>query len=133
MADLVYTEAAVAVVFPIKARIHTGIAAAAIEAGQVVYIDSSGDVDLADASAAGTATARGIALESAGAGQAIDFCERGWLFGFTLSQAYSAAIYLSDTAGDLADAVGTVTVLVGRVVAMTDKARTKVLAVNFPI
>ena len=75
----------------------------------------------------------GIALESAGAGQAVDFCEKGWLFGFTLSQAYSAAIYLSDTAGDLADAVGTVTVLCGRVVAMTDKARTKVLAVDFPI
>lgn len=133
MADLVSTEAAVAVIFPLKSIIHTGIAAVALTAGQAVYMDSSGDVDLADASAAGTATARGIVLESAGAGQAIDFCERGWLNGFTLSQAYDAAIYLSDTAGALADAAGTVSVLCGRVLAMTDKARTKVLAVDFPI
>lgn len=133
MADLVSTEAAVAVIFPIKARIHTGIAAVAITAGEAVFIDSSGDVDLADASVAGTATARGIALESAGAGQAVDFCERGWLYGFTLSQAYSAAIYLSNTAGAVGDVAGVVSVLCGRVVAMTDKDRTKVLAVDFPI
>lgn len=133
MADLAFTEAAVALVFPLKSIVHTGLAGAAITAGQVVYIDSSGDLQLADASAAGTATVRGVALESGGAGQAIDWCEEGWLFGFTLSQAYSAAIYLSDTAGDLADAAGTVSVLCGRVVAMSDKAQTKVLAVKFPI
>lgn len=127
MADLAYTEANVAVVFPLKAEIHTVILGAAVEAGQAVYLDSSGDGDLADASAAGTATLKGLALNSGGAGQAINILKRGHVFGFTLTQAYEAQIFLSDTAGDLADAAGTVSVPCGRVVSMTDKDRTKVL------
>ncbi len=127
MADLVSTEAAVAVIFPLKAEIHTAIAAVAITAGQVVYFDSGGDADLADGSAAGTATLKGIALNSAGAGQAFNILKRGHVAGYTLTQAFEAQIWLSDTAGALADATGTVGVPCGRVVPMTDKARTKVL------
>jgi hypothetical protein len=133
MADLDYTEAAVAVVFPLKAEIHTGIAGEALEAGQVVYIDTTaGTYKIADANAAGLQQARGICLTSAGAGQAINILKKGHVAGYTLtSQSYDDQIFLSDTAGDLADAAGTMTVPVGRVVAMTDKAATKMLFVEF--
>lgn len=131
MADLVVTEAAVAAIFPLKAEIHTMIAAEAITAGQVVFQDTAGKAQLADANAAGEQQARGIALTSGGAGQAINILKKGHVAGYTLSQAYDAQIFLSDTVGALADAAGTLSVPVGRVVAMTDKALTKVLFVEF--
>ncbi len=131
MADLVFVAGQVAVVFPLKAEIHTGIAGAAITAGQAVTIDANGDVILADASVAGTTVNPAIALETVGAAQAINILKRGQVAGFTLSQAYGAELFLSDTAGDLADAAGTVSIHAGRVAAMTDKDRTKVLYVDF--
>ncbi len=134
MADIVVAEAAVAVVFPLKAEIHTAILAAAVTAGEAVYVVvASADLDLADASAANQlAELRGIALESGGIGQAINILKRGHIAGFTIPQAHDAEVFLSDTAGALADAAGTVTVHAGRVIALTDKARTKVLFIDIP-
>jgi hypothetical protein len=134
MTDLAVVEAAVAVVFPLKAEIHTGILAAAVTAGQAVYVViASADYDLADAGVANQlAELRGIALESGGVGQAINILKRGHIAGFTLTQAHDDEIFLSDTAGALADAAGTVTVHAGRVIALTDKARTKVLFIDIP-
>jgi hypothetical protein len=130
MADLVVTEAKVGVLFPLKAEIHTMIAAVAITAGQAVYQDSAGKADLADASAAGTAGMRGIALQSAGIGQPINVLKRGHVEGFTIAQAYDAPLYLSDTAGAIADAAGTVSYLVGIVVGLTDKDITKAVFID---
>lgn len=50
------------------------------------------------------------------AGFPVTGIRRGVMDGFTFSQSYGAAIYLSDTDGRLADAAGTVSVKVGRVV-----------------
>lgn len=130
MADIVSTEAAVAVVFPLKAEIHTCLAGAAITAGELVYLDSNGVAQLADGSAAGTAYPYGLALQSAGIGQAFNVLKRGHVAGFTITQAYWAQVFVSDTAGAIADAAGTVDVSIGRVVPMTDKALTKVLFID---
>lgn len=132
MADVTVTAAQVGLVDPDQAETYQAIAAATITAGQAVYRDTAGKVDLADASVAGTAETRGIALNGGGAGQAISVCRRGQLYGFDLSsQAYDAPIYQSDTAGALADAAGTVSNEVGLVEALTDGSTlTKVLWVN---
>jgi hypothetical protein len=131
MADLVVTAAQVAAIFPLKAEIHNVIAAVAVTAGQALYQDSSGDYDLADASVAGTAGARGIALQGAGAAQGVNILKKGHVAGFTISQAYDAPLYVSNTAGAIADAAGVVSVLCGTVVALSDKDRTKVLYLEF--
>ncbi len=133
MADLTATIAAVAVIFPLKAEIHTGIAGEAIDAGEVLYINATtGLLAIADANDAGLQQARGIALQSAGANQALNFLKRGHVAGYDLSsQSPDDQIFLSDTVGLMADAAGTMTVPVGRVVIMTDKAATKVLFVEF--
>lgn len=131
MADLTRTEAAVAVVFPLKAQIHTGIAAEAVEKGQVLYILAAGTWGIADANAAGKQQARGIALQSVGAGQALSVLKEGHVAGFTITQDGDSQLFLSDTAGAIADAAGTMTVPIGRVVTITDKAATKVAYLEF--
>lgn len=133
MADLVSTAASIGSTNLQAAQTFSMIAAAAITAGQVVYRDATGKADLADASAAGTAGARGIALKTVAAGEAVTVLAEGEVEGYTISQAYDAPIFLSDTAGALADAAGTVSVAVGNVSAITDKDATKVLYVRFPV
>ena len=91
------------------------VAAAAISKGEAIYIDTSGEADLADASAAGTAGFRGIAIEDAVAGDIVSVLEAGTMNGFTLTGAYDSPIYLSDTAGGLDTATGTVGRVVGQV------------------
>jgi hypothetical protein len=131
MADIVVTAAKVGLVDPQKAVTFNGIAAAAITKGQAVYMDTSGTLGVADANASGKQQARGIALNAAGAGQAVTCVKEGAVYGYTLtSQAYGAPVYLSDTAGALADDVGTLTVPVGIVQPMSDKDKTKVLWVE---
>jgi hypothetical protein len=121
------------VIFPLKAEIHTGIAGEAIDAGEVVYIETSGGLlKIADANDSGLQQARGIALQSAGIGQALNILKRGHVAGYDLSsQSPDDQIFLSDTVGLMADAAGTMSVPVGRVVIMTDKAATKVLFAEF--
>jgi hypothetical protein len=117
--------------FPFKAVIHTVIAGAAISAGQPVYVDSNGVAQLGDASAAGTATVKGLALQTVGAAQGLNILKEGHVEGCGVSGlAYSALVYLSDTAGALADGAGTVTKVIGSVVPVTDKDLTKVLYVD---
>lgn len=132
MADLTVTAAQVAAVFPRKAVIIDGIAGEAITAGQAVYqITSSGKYGVADANVADKQQVRGIALNAAGAGQAVAILKEGHVYGFDLSsQSYDDPIFLSDTAGALADATGTLTVPCGLVVGLADKDVTKVLYVQ---
>lgn len=120
------------VIFPCNSEIYTGVAAEAITAGQVVYLTSAGTWGLADANASGKHNAAGIALQDAGVGQAVDFLKRGFVAGYTLSQAYAAQLFLSDTAGAMADAAGTTSVAVGRVMCLSDGPNyTKAVYVNF--
>lgn len=133
MSDITVTAAQVGLVDPQKAETYTGIAAATITKGQVCYITTTGTVGVADANGSGTVQARGIALNAAAAGQAVTIVKEGALYGYTLtSQAYSAALYLSNTAGALEDggAAGTV-VPCGIVAPLSDKDKTKVFYADF--
>lgn len=130
MADITRTKAKVAVLFPDEAEIYSFIAAAAIEAGQPLYLTTAGKVNLADANGSGTDTFFGLALESVGANAAVSVLKRGHVAGFTLSGAYGSAVYVSNTAGELADAAGGTSLLVGHVVPMSDPSLTKVLYIN---
>jgi len=128
MSDIALTAAAIGRVDPTKDEVYHALLAATVTAGQVVYLTTAGTWDLGDGSATGTAQARGLALEGGGAGQAVTIMKQGLVHGFTLSGlAYDARLYLSNTAGALADAAGTVPVTMGRVWAMTDADKTKVL------
>jgi len=125
MADLTVTAAQVGVVYPELAEIMNVVLAEAVTKGQALYQLSTGTFGIADANAAGKQQFRGIALEAGGA------LKKGHCYGFTLSgMNHDALAYLSDTAGALADAAGTLTVNVGRVVAMPDNSKTKVLYIE---
>jgi hypothetical protein len=130
MADITVTAAKVAPVFPQHCTIRDYIAAETITAGQAVYILTTGKVGVADANAAGKQQFRGIALNGGGAGQAISVLHEGEVAGFTLAGDADSLAYLSNTAGALADAAGTMNVVAGRVKCLSDADLTKVLFVK---
>jgi hypothetical protein len=130
MSDITVTAAQVSMVKPHEAVIKDYIAGVAITKGQAVYVTTAGKLGVADANDAGKEQCRGIALNSAGAGQAVSVLQSGEVAGFAITGLnVDALVYLSDTAGALADAAGTKTVPVGRVSCMADKDLTKVLRV----
>lgn len=108
MSDLVITPANVVSSVAIGNQ-SRAIAAAAITAGQVVYINSSGQAALAQSSAAAPANLvgasnSGIALNSAAAGQPVNFVpasngDPNLAIGATLTP--GQAYYLSATAGNI--------------------------------
>lgn len=119
MADLTVTAASVALVeSPRQPR--TIPAGAAVDAGAPVYLDSAGKVREASAGADATEVAVGIAVTSAaeanlpvtvaGADAIIDL---GNALG---GLAYGATIYLSNTAGNVGDAAGSASVVMGTVI-----------------
>lgn len=131
MADLALTAAQIAVVDPGNAEIVPIIAAETITAGESLFQDTDGKAQLADANVAGEQQTRYLALEGASAGYALNALRRGRVYGFTITQAYDAPIFQSDTPGALADAAGTLEVPVGIVVGLTDGTTiTKVLEFN---
>ena len=133
MADIALTAAQIAPVFPQEAEIFDMIAAVAITQGQAVYENSAGKAALADGNAgSGAEQFRGIALNAAGAGQAVSVLKRGHVYGFTITGlAYDAVAYLSDTAGALADTPSTTNIVrAGRVMALPDANLTKVLYID---
>jgi len=131
MADIALTAAQVGACFPDKAEIVDMIAASTITQGQALYQTTAGKAAPADANAGGLQQFRGIALNGAGAGQAVSVLVRGHIYGFTVSGMNGDAIaYLSDTVGALADAAGTMTVICGRVTCLTDSSLTKVLYID---
>lgn len=134
MTAIALTAAQVAPVNETEYEAWTLIAAATITRGQAVAIDSNGKAVLADASTGAQNNVRGIALAGAASGEPVTIMVHGSLAGFTLtSQAYDAAIYLSNTAGGLDDGAGDVSLVVGRVKPMHDGSTpTKVLHVNIP-
>lgn len=101
MADLSITAASVAPAGDVT--IFSGIAGAAITAGQMLYLDSStGTLKLADANS-GTAAARspcGMALNGAASGQTVGVARRGNVTaGATLTA--GVGYYLSATPGGI--------------------------------
>lgn len=128
MADLVRTAANVRVTHPHNAEIYDAVAGEDIQPGQPVYQLSTGKYGVADANAgSGKEQARGIALGRSGAsttikaGQGFSLVKRGFMAGWTISQAYDARVYLSDTVGEIADAASATHALtVGRVQAISD-------------
>lgn len=131
MADIAVTAAQVGLVFPDKAEVYDFLAGQAITAGMAVAQTSVGVLVAADASFTTIGVAKGIALNAAGTGGAVSVLKSGHVYGFTLtSKEYDAMVYVSDTAGILSDAAGTVTNGIGQVVALADSAKTKVLYVD---
>jgi len=146
MADITVTAAKVAPCFEKfgKCEIYSHVAGVTITAGQAVYIDvTTGLLALADADLGGAGGQacqfRGIALTGGGAGQAIDVLMHGCIYGFTLAGNYDSLVYLSNTAGALADAAsGTNSVIVGRVYPLSDRIAStgypnKVLFIDVPM
>lgn len=115
------------------ALVRTFTAGASGNVGDAVYVDSNGRVQPASASAAGTALALGVVV-SAGTSGAVAFASGdavsvvivGAVNGFA-GMTPGAKCYLSNTAGKLADAAGTVT----RVVGVALDASTVMLLPNF--
>lgn len=133
MADIAVTAAQVGLVFPDEAERFDADALVTITAGQSLYVDpTTGKVGLCDANDAGKEQFAGIALNGGGAGQGISVLRRGHVYGYTLSgMNYAALAYQGDTAGALADAASaTKTVRVGKVQALNDANKTKVLFVD---
>lgn len=94
--------------------------AAAVTAGQPVSINSSGLGQVCDSATSGTYQFKGIALSTGAIGDTISILERGEISGFALgSVAYDALIYVNDT-GILGTTAGTHTIVIGRVVNLTD-------------
>ncbi len=131
MADIALTSAKIGIVYPEKAEIYDFIATEAITKGQAVYQLTTGKVGIADANASGKQQFRGIALNSAGAGQAVSVLVKGHIAGYTVSSLdVGAFLYLSDTAGKFADAAGTLEVRCGRVISLPDSALTQVVYID---
>lgn len=106
MTDLTITAAKVASIYPESHEVYDLIKAAAttLTKGQAVYVNTSGLAALTDANAgSGAEAVKGIVLNVRG--NAVSVMKRGWLEGMGISSlAYGAKVWLSDTAGALADA-----------------------------
>lgn len=120
MADLTITATAVAVVESPR-QLRTYPSGAAVDAGMPVYLDSAGKVQKSDANGSGnelrpiglavtSAVTAGLPVTVAGPDSIVDL---GNALG---GLAYEASVYASDTAGALADAAGSASVIVGTVV-----------------
>ena len=130
-APLALTAARIAAIDPLKATIKSYIAGVTVTKGQPVYIiAATGKIGLCTGAAANQAAQfRGIALNGGGAGQAIDVLEDGEVEGYTLTGDYDALLYVDDVAGNLSETTGTIGVVVGRIVPMSNAARTKVVRI----
>ena len=130
MTDIVVTAAQVGRVHPDKDECLSVQLAATVTAGQALYQTTSATFDLADANGSGTIQARGIAVEGGAAGAWVTMMKRGWLYGFAVSALDGdALLYLSITAGALADATGGTNVVCGLVIQSSNA--TKLVYVEF--
>lgn len=121
MAAVPTVAQSVAPLFPKDAQIFDAIAGVALNPGEIVYFNSSGKLVKTNAGAAGTAKCAGMVLKKAAAGQAVSILKEGHVGGVTVAGlAYAAKVYASDTAGELADAAGTVSLHVATVVPVSD-------------
>ena len=96
----------------------TLIAAEAITAGAPMRLDTStGKFTNGNGSSSGEARAKWIATKTVATGMPVTGIKRGVMDGFDLASLnYDADLYLSDTDGRIADAAGTVSTVIGRVI-----------------
>lgn len=96
----------------------TAPAVEAITAGMAMRLDTAtGKFTKAKATDAAEARVKWIAVKTVAIGEAVTGIENGVMDGYDLSGlAYDAPVYLSDTDGRLADAAGTVSTVIGRVI-----------------
>ncbi len=88
-------------------------AGAAVTAGAPVYLDSSGYVQMADASAVATNYVIGAAIQAAAAsGDRIDVVVHGPMK-LTTGGTPGAIVYISDTTGAVSETAGTKTTILG--------------------
>lgn len=131
MADLTVTAKSVR---PLPgAVIRNFTAGAALNVGDLVYVDSNGKVQPTDADATGTLLAIGVVVSagsigatSAASGDAVSVAVFGPVNGFG-GATPGGKLYVSNTAGKIADAAGTNT----RVVGIALAADTLMLIPNF--
>lgn len=136
MADITLTTSATARVVE-SIEQCTLIAAENISPGQAVRIDpSSGRFTLANATSASEARVYGIACggHTIPAGYPVTAIRRGVVDAYIFNGSYDAPVYLSNTDGTLADAAGTVNVVIGRVLpaaaASLGAGNSKLLLIN---
>lgn len=133
MADLAVTPTRLRPMEVIEARLIPMIADEVITKGQPVYRKATGRAGLADASAVGTAKPVGVATTSVQPGTAFDALHYGMMAGYGLDGIDpGTTVYLSDTAGFVADAAGTIDVPIGTVHTLTDVTFTKVVFFDIP-
>lgn len=118
MADIALVDSTAGLAESIQQR--TSTCAVDIPARSAVKFDANGKWVLATASTAssGVGAFYGVSTntKTIKAGYPLTAVRVGLMDGFTFTQAYGAAIYLSDTPGKLADAPGGNSVRVGQVV-----------------
>lgn len=110
----------------------------ALTAGQVVRIGANGTWVLAQSDTAPHGTGCYIATRTAGANESVTAIRKGVIDGFDVSaMAFGAPVFLSDTLGSMADAAGTVSITLGRVIAVTGNvigdAPNKLIEVDCPL
>lgn len=116
MADLTLATANKINVGTLTVQQHTGVAAAAITAGSPVFLDTNGKWAVSDANDTAADAVFGVATRTVAAGEALTVIRRGLMDGWSNLPAYGAPVYLSNTAGALADAAGTASIVIGYVV-----------------
>ena len=132
MADITVTAASVSSVLPQLERRISVVLAETVTAGQAAYQLTAGTFGLADANAAGRQQFRGIFAQGGSAGDVVPVIMEGFLEGFAVSSLNGdAPLYLSDTAGALNDSAGTMTVVCGRVFALTNGTKVAYIRGNW--
>jgi len=131
MTTIAATARQIALVFPTGFNdVRNGISVEALTGGQVVYQTTAGVFGLCETDQGAKDEPRGICLtEAVAAGQVFSYIVKGAIYGVTLSgEAYDGLVYASSTAGGLSDSA--VAEVVGRVIALADADKTKVLYVD---
>jgi len=131
MSTIAVTARTIALAFPTGFNdVRSGISVEALTGGQVVYQTTAGVFGLCDTGEAAKDEPRGICLEEAvAAGQVFSYVVKGAIYGVTLSgEAYDGLVYASNTAGGMSDSA--VAEIIGRVIALADKDKTKILYVD---
>jgi hypothetical protein len=116
MANIAVAVAGAIHIVGIPVEQHTAPASEAILAGAPVRFDADGKFTNGNGTSVAEANVYGIATKSVAAGEPVTAVRHGVLDGYTFTQAYGAAIYVSDTDGRLGDTAGTVSVKAGRVI-----------------
>jgi hypothetical protein len=126
------TSRNVNVVFAEEAEIRDFKEAETLAVGESVYITVAGKALKTNVDGVVPAKAQGRGIVVMRTGSTVSVMKKGYLAGYDLSAlAYDAQLFLSNTAGKLSDAAGTISVPCARVSCLTNDSLTKILYVEF--